>query len=96
MHDPAYMAAHLQHAILHLQLRDGGSWEVSDKLWVFWVTTPSTASAALVVWRSWLAVADAIPKYPGGHGEMAGSTVNSEKQGNSENRSPLAARGEQA
>ena len=39
---------------------DAGTWEVSDKLWVYWATTVPATIVIVVLWRIWLANSDEL------------------------------------
>ncbi|KAK3395471.1 hypothetical protein B0T20DRAFT_35684 [Sordaria brevicollis] len=45
---------------------DNGNWEVSDDLWIYWVTTIPTTIAVVVFWRVWLDYGDVIYKWSKG------------------------------
>lgn len=42
---------------------DNGNWEVSDDLWIYWVTTVPATIAVVVFWRVWLDYGDVIYKW---------------------------------
>jgi Mg2+ and Co2+ transporter CorA len=42
---------------------DDGTWQASDKLWVYWVTTVPATIVIVVLWRVWLANSDAITRF---------------------------------
>ncbi|KAK4041445.1 hypothetical protein C8A01DRAFT_45405 [Parachaetomium inaequale] len=42
---------------------DSGSWQVSDKLWLYWVTTVPATIIIVVLWRAWLANSDPITRF---------------------------------
>jgi hypothetical protein len=42
---------------------DDGSWQVSDKLWIYWATTIPATVVSVILWRMWLAHNDFIVKF---------------------------------
>ncbi|KAK4132809.1 hypothetical protein BT67DRAFT_450775 [Trichocladium antarcticum] len=39
---------------------DDGSWQISDKLWIYWATTVPGTIVIVILWRIWLAHSDSI------------------------------------
>jgi hypothetical protein len=42
---------------------EDGTWQVSNKLWVYWVTTVPATIVIVIVWRVWLAKSDPITRF---------------------------------
>ncbi|KAK4156191.1 hypothetical protein C8A00DRAFT_31001 [Chaetomidium leptoderma] len=42
---------------------DDGSWQVSGKLWIYWITTVPATIIIVVLWRIWLANSDPITRF---------------------------------
>jgi len=42
---------------------DEGSWEVSDKIWIYWTTIVPATLATVLLWRFWLPNSDAITRF---------------------------------
>ena len=42
---------------------EDGSWQVSNKLWIYFVTTVPATFVIVIVWRVWLAKSDPITRF---------------------------------